>query len=234
MVVDTNVAETPLYDTLTTLNTSGQVRRERLDIGDIRLSASGGTLLLERKTWADWSASICDGRYKEQKARFIGSAQENVHLVYLLEGKLVGFDGATRGMSNKALNAAVLKTQLRDGIAVVRSPGTAESARIITYLYSQLVAGALSPAAATAALGVPGSVKKRKRENLEEPAAIFRAMLAVIPGMSDAKAEAVAGVYPSFTELLGASEQELANLACGAKRSLGGVLAKRILALYSR
>ena len=45
------------------------VGRQRLDIGDVCLRTEGSTLLIERKTWDDWAASICDGRYKNQKSR---------------------------------------------------------------------------------------------------------------------------------------------------------------------
>jgi ERCC4-type nuclease len=231
IIVDTNSAETPLYEALLQRFGDTVVHRARLDLGDIRLEANDGALVIERKTWQDWSASICDGRYKEQKARFIGSKAEKDRLVYLIEGKLVGFDGYTRGMSNKSLNAAILKTQLRDGIPVVHSQNSLCSGQILGYMFEQFKARLLDPDASVAALGTAGSCKSRKRKNLDEPTALFRAMLAVIPGMSDAKAAFVAEKYPSFTTLFEVEEQILSKLPCGEKRCLGGSLAKRILKL---
>ena len=43
---------------------------ECLDVGDIEVRDKGTVVYsLERKTMADWEASIIDGRYKEQKHR---------------------------------------------------------------------------------------------------------------------------------------------------------------------
>jgi len=238
VVVDTNAAETPLHDALLAQLGAHVVRRERLDLGDVALVAGGQRLLVERKTWNDWAASVVDGRYKEQKARFLGSegAAEGCHLVYLIEGGLVGFDGKTHGISNKALNAAVLKTQMRDGIAVLRTRDGAHSAASVGYLAEQLAAGGLDPASARRVAA--GSAKKRKRENLDEPAALYRAMLAVIPGMSDDKADAVATRYRSLRALRHASAADLAATKCGGPhakkaRALGPALAARIVGLYA-
>ena len=46
--VDTNVGETPLFDALQARLGAEQVVRERLDVGDVVLSAGGDTLLIER------------------------------------------------------------------------------------------------------------------------------------------------------------------------------------------
>lgn len=238
VVVDTNAAETPLHDALVAKLGSRVVRRERLDLGDVALVAGTQRLLIERKTWNDWAASVVDGRYKEQKARFLGSegAIEGCHLVYLLEGSLVGFEGKTHGISNKALNAAILKTQMRDGIAVLRTRDAMHSAESVGYLAEQLVAGGLDPASARSVMA--GSSKKRKRSNLDEPSALYRAMLAVIPGMSDDKADAVATRYQSLRALRHATVTVLASTKCGGPhakktRALGPALAGRIVALYA-
>ena len=72
--VDTNVGETPLFDALQARLGAEQVVRERLDVGDVVLSAGGDTLLVERKTWVDLASSLTDGRYAEQKARLLAAA----------------------------------------------------------------------------------------------------------------------------------------------------------------
>ena len=241
ITVDTNAAETPLALALQErLLGRTTIARARLDLGDVRLATDELVMLVERKTWADWAASVRDGRYKEQKARFLGSlptgddeGAPKTRLIYLLEGALVGFDGDQRGMSNRALNAAVLKTQLRDGITVLRTRDAAHSADSLAYLLEQMRAGGLDPRAAK--VGGAGGAKKRKRENLEEPAALFRAMLAVVPGMSDEKAAAVASEFPSFRALRRATVDTLKLVECGARaRKLGPAVAKRIVALYDR
>lgn len=232
IVVDTNAAETPLYVELCTLQHAAKVRRERLDLGDVELVVGEQRMVIERKAWSDWAGSIADGRYKEQKTRFLGSAGEGTTLVYLLEGPIVGFNGRTRGMSNKALNAAILKTQLRDGIVVVRARDPVHSAATVAYLFEQLQAGGLNPESART--GTAGSTKKRKRENLEDPGNLYRAMLTVVPGMSDEKAAAVAGCYPSFRTLRHASASILAQIECGkTRRRLGPAVARRLVDLFA-
>ena len=75
--VDTNAGETPLFAALQArLGTEHHVVRERLDVGDVVLTApdGGATLIVERKTWPDLAKSLTDGRYAEQKARLLAAA----------------------------------------------------------------------------------------------------------------------------------------------------------------
>ena len=91
VTVDTNAAEDALFENVQTLLDAAKrksklkqvwLTRERLDIGDVRIccnstSNEGGsarTLLVERKHADDWRASIADGRYHEQKARYLAHA----------------------------------------------------------------------------------------------------------------------------------------------------------------
>ena len=76
--VDTNAGETPLFAALQArLGAEHHVVRERLDVGDVVLTApgdGGATLIVERKTWPDLAKSLTDGRYAEQKARLLAVA----------------------------------------------------------------------------------------------------------------------------------------------------------------
>ena len=74
--VDTNAGETPLFTALRARLGAEQVVRERLDVGDVVLTApeSGATLIVERKSWPDLAKSLTDGRYAEQKARLLAAA----------------------------------------------------------------------------------------------------------------------------------------------------------------
>ena len=74
--VDTNAGETPLFTALQARLGAEQVVRERLDVGDVVLTApeSGAMLIVERKSWPDLAKSLTDGRYAEQKARLLAAA----------------------------------------------------------------------------------------------------------------------------------------------------------------
>jgi hypothetical protein len=62
ILVDTNAVETPLYTALVARFGDAQVKRQRLDVGDVVLtSAEGVSVLVERKTYADWGKSVTDG-----------------------------------------------------------------------------------------------------------------------------------------------------------------------------
>ena len=237
VVVDTNVAEKPLYDALCAALGPQCVRRARLDIGDVGLYVSTKEgpreMLFERKTWSDWASSIQDGRYSEQKARFLESeppnAQTESQLVYLLESPCVmSFAGATRGMSNKAIGAAKLMTQFRDNLHFVQTRDTAGSAEVIVYLFQKLRDDALDAGSRkrTKMIGT-SSAKRRKSDNLASPTALTRAMLGMIPKMSDKKAAAIVAVYPTLGAMAACTVSDLAEIKCEGRR-LGPVLAQQI------
>lgn len=66
-----------------------------LDVGDVSISrlrsdeTSGPVLVVERKTWADLSASICDGRWGEQKRRLqaVVDGCAGCACAYVIEGR---------------------------------------------------------------------------------------------------------------------------------------------------
>ena len=67
ILVDTNAGETPLYTALVARFGDAQVTRQRLDVGDVVLtSAEGVSVIVERKTYADWGKSLTDGRYADR------------------------------------------------------------------------------------------------------------------------------------------------------------------------
>ena len=260
ITVDTNHWETSLYDGLkaytahasTEHSASFDVEGRRLDIGDIELRAHRvanpvGTattvVYIERKTWADFASSICDGRYTEQKQRFLSTAMPSHRLVYLIESsKVHAFDGNVSGtrLSNKAVHAAIVKTQLRDNIPVLYTRSVQDAVHLIVYLHAQLCDGKLAPSANVANPFAVGRVRcaKRKRANMDDIDRCTVAMLTAIPGLSDRKAIALItrarqtmprGNTSSTMAAIGRlSEDEIAQVQCGKMR-LGKCLATRLL-----
>jgi ERCC4-type nuclease len=236
VVVDTNVGETPLYEALVRKFDAQTVTRQRLDVGDVVLTADTGTVIVERKTWLDLASSLIDRRYVEQKARMLavarggggaddeGEAAEGAATavpLYVVEGALTGWSGKVGGgheglgglarMTNAQVEAAVVMTSVRDGVPVLRSKDAAHTAELVCYLYTQLCDGKLiADGGAAASTGYAGLVaKKRRRDNMTTETT-WEVMLAQVPGMSAHKATAVAKVYPSMAALAAASEAELA------------------------
>ena len=237
--VDTNAAENSLH---TLIEQAAEqlprckVVRERLDLGDVMLVATDGNeqptrrILVERKKWSDWAASVQDGRYQEQKRRALGASDHEVPttFMYLIENAVTPeWDEKTRGMANKALMAADLNTQLRDVLPVFHTNGNADSAKVVVYLFKKLQEGKLEPKRAEDAVAPVAGMYKRKAQCLGDGAAQYRSMLAGIHGMSAAKTNALAEAYSSFVDLIEAEERDLATLKAGS-RKLGPALAHRI------
>ena len=60
---------------------------EQLDIGDIIFKKNNNIIfIIERKTISDFKSSICDKRYREQKARLLNSGIANNRIMYIIEG----------------------------------------------------------------------------------------------------------------------------------------------------
>lgn len=100
ITVDTNHAETPLYERARSMfigRKCVEVRRARLDVADIVIERADGSfaLFIERKTWSDLVSSINDGRQKEQKARLMKEVEERsargqrAIMTYLIEAPSV-------------------------------------------------------------------------------------------------------------------------------------------------
>ena len=254
VTIDTNSSEDFLFDYMKghyngTIEGQVEVFRNRLDVADARIaSANGVTLFVERKTWADWCASLCDGRYREQKKRFLLSRKSNEVFVYVIEGSNVSrWDGRTRGMSNKAANAAVLKTQLRDGIPVIRSCDKHDTENVVAYLSDQVIQGTLRLESTFAAQSahtntdervsheVGSSCQRRKRKNLEDdPRRAAVEMLSSVAGVGARVASDVLDEAGSVRSLARMESSSIAEIKCGSKgRRLGSKVAERICAAFS-
>jgi len=248
IVVDTNAGENALFDGLIQAFGDATVRRERLDLGDVRLAVPGGLVLVERKTWPDFVSSLRDKRYSEQKLRLLAErerardAGQRLDVVYLIEaGAVPRHSGSTAGMPNAQPFAALTKMSIRDGIFVVFSASAEDSARHVGYIYSTAVVGGFDAQAhmdsKVAASGYAGVCKfSNKRKNaMENP---FVMMLATVDGCSGARDEAVARVYPTASALVRAFEASsapdklLADIEVGGRR-LGPALSGRIRSAFA-
>ena len=144
-------------------------------------------------------------------------------VAYVVEGPIKGWGGTVGGsmgavsrVANARIEAAIVKTSVRDGIAVLRTKDAAHTAEAIGCLYEALKQGERFTATTPTAAALAGSggeyatlLKKRKRDNLDAPTT-WRAMLATVPGLSAHKAAAVATAYPSMNALCAASAADLA------------------------
>ena len=105
---------------------------ENLPIGDIILSHNNiDKTIIERKSLADLSASIKDGRYEEQSYRLNGSDFHNHNVIYLIEGDLNRGNLFKDRIDKTMLYSAMVSIQHFKGFSVMRSMNIEETATII-------------------------------------------------------------------------------------------------------
>ena len=235
ITVDSNSAERHIFSCLADElreDAGVHVQVRRLDVGDVEITVPGQRLLIERKTAADMAASICDGRYREQKRRIQAGVDhadaDPARAIYIVETARpldMRRDVRVGGMPMANVAAALVKTAVRDSMPVLYTSGVTDTVWLLAYMARELQRGGFEPPARG---DYTYCVKKRRRENTEDPAVLYRLMLMQVPGMSAAKAGAIATRYPRFVDLHGAVAAELAAIDVGA-RKLGPKLASRLL-----
>jgi DNA excision repair protein ERCC-4 len=107
------------------------VKIKHLELGDYCIDSA---VLIERKSAADFAQSLIDGRLFGQAGRM---ATSSMRPAYILEGR--GAEWAGLGVSREALQGALVTLMLICDVPVFRSLDSAESARLILYIGSQLV-----------------------------------------------------------------------------------------------
>jgi ERCC4-type nuclease len=102
---------------------------QRMPVGDYLID---DRVLVERKTLPDLLASIKDGRLFQQALRLV---EAEPWCVIVLEG--TGKDIADSGMRREAVQGALITLSLYFGIALLRSTGPDETARLLVYIARQ-------------------------------------------------------------------------------------------------
>ncbi len=161
----------------------------RLDIGDYRVEHR---LVVERKTAADFAASLIDGRLFRQAAA-LAMAPERAVLV--LEGG--DKDWHDTGVRREAVQGALIAVGVFYGLAILRSDGPEETARLLIYL------GRQARRAAHGGLPRPGYRPKGKRARQ-----FF--LLQGLPGVGPERAARLLERFGSVQAIMTASADELA------------------------
>jgi len=160
---------------------------ENLDIGDFIITDDDNNILviIERKKFSDLSASIKDGRYKEQKERLIHSIPYKVRKIYLLEGNnMRDFQ-----FSQQTFNSVIINTIIRDEIFIHISKNIEETIGFILGIITNmekyvdsLIKEIVFNEEKT--FDSSHSCKKVKKENITSEVC-FRNQLSQIPGISN-------------------------------------------------
>ena len=211
---------------------------ENLDLGDIQfvdLNTKEIIIIIERKTYSDLSASIKDGRYKEQKERLIHSIKNNVRKIILIEGN----DINNFKLPILTFNGVVINTMIRDNIHVYFTKDSNETIKFIediilhlpkyySILKKEIIENEFQDFKNF-------NCKITKKDNIT-PEVCFRNMLSQIPGVSNNIANIYVDKYKSMNNFINIcnkedSKEKIIELIANEKnnkRKIGNKLAEKI------
>lgn len=212
----------------------------QLDLGDIiinPLNKHNKSVLIERKTITDLIASIKDGRYKEQKARL--SVLDNKYF-FIIEGN--GYN-SLREQDKKMFHGALISTQFRDKIDIVRTFDIDETVVFIIRLMErmekviktgdgdELFNSHISPESKYIDV-----IKTKKKENITYEICQCMA-LSTVPSVNKITASAIIKYYGSFAGLIEAYTYEetkkdkelmISKIMLASGRHIGESISKKI------
>lgn len=196
-----------------------------IGVSDLSGAASANGLMIERKSVADFEASILDNRYREQRSRLMTYATERkAHVVYIIEGELDRL-GPHR-LTKQAMMKHITRLMLRYHIAVFQTACIKETAELCALLKDQITADPTTfeqPATMTY-IETRG---KTREANSDDPAVFLTTVLQACRGVSAAGAQAIAAIYPSLDALMKASQEDFQQIQVG-KQKFGQVKAARL------
>ena len=228
ITVDTNASEDAVFEELNFQvglgSTTLQLKRSQLPVGDFRVELNGSmSAVFERKKGLDWPASIQDGRILDQKARLKQLVEDapgtKAFFIYESE-KVLDLSGENlihRKMKEKTLAGAINRTTTRDGFPVLFTKN-AKSTALLLIGYAGTTLGIPEKA-------LPHLGKRPRQVANENPTAT---LLRAVPGVSAQAAMCLVKSYASPSNLVAASEKELASLKLDSGRSLGPALGKKL------
>jgi ERCC4-type nuclease len=227
-------------------NSEGWIaERQTLDVGDVVFVVGSDenrreAVILERKTAEDLGASQRDGRYREQRARLLARRGAGTHVGYLVEAPMPWSPTMSRtwcrgAFSEVGLATAIMRLQLRYGIAVFQTSGLKESVMWVRRIAAALVADGgvfdtgLAADAAGAAAAYTEAIHVKKSANMDSER-LLGTMLRTIPGVGAGAAEAIVGHAADFPTFYSLTEAQIAAIPMGAggKRKLGKAVAAKL------
>jgi len=182
---------------------------ENLDLGDFQIidvETKEIIIIIERKTFADLSASIKDNRYHEQKNRLKNSLKSSVRKIILLEGSNI----RDFTLAESAFHSSILNTMVRDNLHVYISKDLENTASFIENLIFQLVKyyDDLQKEVVLGEETISSSgVHVKKKDNLTK-SSCFQNMLVQIPGVSVKVAEVFTEKYKNIFDFIKSMEEK--------------------------
>jgi len=227
IVVKVDVRESALLEQMQLLVSvvpafqSIMMETQALPIGDLVIGTREGAdlVILERKSVADLTASIKDGRYEEQSFRLNGLQHPNHNVIYLIEGDAHKLGKKTNPSERMMVYSAMFSLNYFKGFSVMRSFSVEETAFLVcnmAYKLQKEWGGTKRPyygtiettdATASSDKDYVGVVKKVKKDNITS-SNIGEIMLCQIPHISATIAAAVMERFRDMAGLIKALEED--------------------------
>lgn len=208
------------------------------DVGDIWIGDMSGTdllaggVIIERKTVADFEASILDHRYSEQRGRLLAYANEKkVAIGYIIEGQIDRLNGR---LTSSALLKHITRLQFHHRIPVVQTKDAPDTLRIATLIEEQWQKdkGQFSWQSDAGCNSTPVAASYVKSACRDSPEAFLIGILTQTRGISEALARILLTAFPTLELLMKASAQDLASVSdTTTKRKVGKAVADRLYGL---
>lgn len=151
------------------------------------------TLVIERKRFTDLKASLADGRYHEQKSRYLRLPKGTVF--YILEDD----DNKFEQLGYQQFIGMYVNTILRDQIPVFITRSLEETAKLLVKIKTSVEEFGLDYRDKIPTCGLDSSQIKKKRNSGKD---VYLAQLTCFSGINRKKAESIAEIYHSMSDLI--------------------------------
>ena len=212
---------------------------KNLDIGDIQIVFDNRpVIIIERKTLKDLSASIKDGRYKEQKIRLNVCGLDKHNIVFLIEGKLNNYGGKYL-LPKSTLLSSMVNTLFRDGFSVFKTQDLNETCLFLKKIIKTAQDKPENLKKKQLVEDYTTVIKTQKKKNLT-PSNCFYAQLIQIPGISKQMAKFILNKHENMINLcnyyhntepeqrITLFKDEVIETSTGKKRKIGKVASSNL------
>jgi ERCC4-type nuclease len=156
------------------------------------------TLVIERKTFTDLKASMADGRYHEQKSRYLQLPKGT--MFYILEDN----DPQFKSLDYSAYLGMYTHTIMRDGITVFVTRSMEETVDLLLKMKETVEEFGLNYIDKNPCTVQTTQIKKKKAKGKE----VYIQQLQCFPGISKTKASSIADKYECMSDLMSALKNE--------------------------
>lgn len=220
MRIDVDQRETRLIELLKGHH-DVEVQIVNMDVGDVRFVHDDTVLcIIERKTLADLSASIVDGRYRDQKHRLLDNYDKSI-VMYVIEGNMFGATDAVRG--------AIINTMLRDKIRVFMVNSIQETVMFLSETYKRLLANPSKYMGGDNTCSVV-ALKPHSKKKYMTKDVFFKSVLCQVPGVSTNTAAAIVASFGTFSGFIANCDVGvIAELKLPSGKRIGSKVAQNIV-----